>query len=492
MKSRTIPVSPFDLAVVGASGDLARRKLFPALFHRDTAGQIPTGSRIIGLSRVEHDDDEFREFVMEALREFVDSELLNQTSLDRFLQRLHYFKTDIYEAEDWLNLKSFFDIDPPRIRVFYLAVGPSLFEGASAQIHAAGLVHDKTRLVVEKPVGHDGASARALNEALGVHFDEKSIYRIDHYLGKETVQNLLVLRFANSLFEPLWNSAHIDHVQITVAESVGVGERVGYYDQSGAMRDMVQNHLLQLLCLVAMEPPSSTDADTVRGEKLKVLNSLVRIDANTVDSTIVRGQYRAGYINEEPVPGYSEELEGEASQTATYVAIKAQIDNWRWAGVPFYLRTGKRLAQRYSEIVVHFREVPHSIFSDLEGQVVSNKLVMRVQPDEGVELMLMIKDPGPGGMRVRQVPLDMSFSEAFGVRNPDAYERLLMDVVRGNLTLFMRRDEVEAAWDWVDPILDAWERSGAPPAPYRAGSWGPYEADDLLKRDGRQWHHIDE
>ena len=323
------------------------------------------------------------------------------------------------------------------------------------------------RVVVEKPVGKSGESASIVNDAVGKVFEEGQIFRIDHYLGKETVQNLMALRFANALFEPIWNAAHVDHVQITVSETLGVAGRAGYYDTSGALRDMVQNHILQLLCLVAMEPPISLDANALRDEKLKVLRSLKPIGQSAVDQLTVRGQYRAGASAGGAVPGYLEELGRRDSTTETFVALKAEVENWRWAGVPFYLRTGKRLATRLSEIVVAFRPVPHSIFGLGAGPVMSNRLVIRLQPDEGVKLWLMIKDPGPGGMRLQHVPLDMSFADAFNVRAPDAYERLLMDVVRGTQTLFMRRDEVDAAWGWIDPILDAWKASNAAPRPIR-------------------------
>jgi glucose-6-phosphate 1-dehydrogenase len=322
-----------------------------------------------------------------------------------------------------------------------------------------------------------------VNDVIGSVFSEERVYRIDHYLGKEAVQNLMVLRFANGLFEPLWNAAHIDHVQITVAESLGVEGRAGYYDTAGALRDMVQNHLLQLLCLVAMEPPSRLNADAVRDEKLKVLRALKPL----APAGWVRGQYRAGISAGAPVPGYLEDLGAGGSRTETFVALKAEVENWRWAGVPFYLRTGKRLAARLSEIVIAFRPVPHSVFDESAGPVMPNRLVIRLQPDEGVELWLMIKDPGPGGMRLRQVPLDMSFSEAFGVRNPDAYERLVLDVIRGNQTLFMRRDEVEAAWAWIDPILEAWAQSNEAPKAYTAGTWGATASIALIERDGRTW-----
>jgi glucose-6-phosphate 1-dehydrogenase len=328
----------------------------------------------------------------------------------------------------------------------------------------------------------------ALNDTLGSVFREDQIFRIDHYLGKETVQNLMALRFANALYEPLWNSAHIDHVQITVAEAVGLEGRAGYYDKAGALRDMVQNHILQLLCLVAMEPPSSIEADAVHDEKVKVLRSLKPITNLNVEDMTVRGQYRAGASAGGPVRGYLEDLESENSNTETFVALKAEIANWRWAGVPFYLRTGKRLATRVSEIVVTFKPIPHSIFGESAGKVMANQLVIRLQPDEGVKQWLMIKDPGPGGMRLRHVPLDMSFAQSFSERNPDAYERLIMDVVRGNQTLFMRRDEVEAAWRWVDPILQGWELNSQPVQGYTAGTWGPSSSIALIERDGRTWH----
>jgi glucose-6-phosphate 1-dehydrogenase len=350
------------------------------------------------------------------------------------------------------------------------------------------LVTNKSRVVVEKPLGKSGASAEATNEAVGRVFPEPSIYRIDHYLGKETVQNLLALRFANLLFEPLWNHKYIDHVQITVGETLGVEGRAGYYDTSGALRDMVQNHMLQLLCLVAMEPPNSVDANALRDEKLKVLRSLRPMTAERMESHIVRGQYKAGASKDGPVAGYLEELGNDQSTTETFVALKAEVGSWRWNGTPFYLRTGKRLPSRVSEIVVQFRGIPHNIFGKSAGVANPNRLVIRLQPDEGVKLDLMIKDPGPGGMRLQQVPVDMTFKEVFNVRNPDAYERLLMDVVRGNQTLFMRRDEVAAAWAWVDPILDHWKASVDAPKPYTAGTWGPAASVALIERDGRTWH----
>ncbi len=401
---------------------------------------------------------------------------------------LFYVAADVSADTGWDRLKTLLEEGADKVRAFYLAVGPDLFTEICAGIGRRGLVTPETRVVIEKPVGKNLASAEKVNEEVGMVFAERQVFRIDHYLGKETVQNLMVLRFGNVLYEPLWNSAHIDHVQITVGETIGVGTRGGYYDTSGALRDMVQNHMLQLLCLVAMEPPDSFDANAVRDEKLKVLKALKPIAGDDADIVTVRGQYRAGAANGNAVPGYLEEIAKEKSNTETFVALKAEISNWRWAGVPFYLRTGKRLPVRMSEIVVAFKPIPHSIFPKDAGAVHPNRLVLRLQPDEGVKQWIMIKDPGPGGMRVRHVPLDMSFAAAFHARNPDAYERLLLDVIRGNQTLFMRRDEVEAAWRWIDPIRDAWETSATAPKPYVAGSWGPSAAIALIERDGRTWH----
>jgi len=487
MSVQIIPVDPFDYIVFGGTGDLAERKLLPALYHRQVGGQIVDQTCIIGASRSEMSDDEYREFARKALEQFV-KEDLDSEELGKFLSKLHYVSIDAKSDKGWDDLKAKLSGDGQRKRAYYLAVGPSLFGEFAVKLREHGLITPETRIVVEKPIGRDLESANQLNDTLGEVFTEDQIFRIDHYLGKETVQNLMALRFANALYEPLWNSAHIDHVQITVAESVGLEGRAGYYDKAGALRDMVQNHLLQLLCLVAMEPPSSMEANAVRDEKLKVLRSLQRIDGSNVEEKTVRGQYTSGASNGGPVKGYLEELEGGVSNTETFVAIKAEIGNWRWAGVPFYLRTGKRLAQRVSEIVISFKPVPHSIFDSSAGRMVANQLVMRLQPDEGVKQWLMIKDPGPGGMRLRHVPLDMSFAESFGVRNPDAYERLILDVVRGNQTLFQRRDEVEAAWRWIDPILKAWEAMEQPVRTYTSGTWGPSASIALIERDGRTWY----
>ncbi|MEO1746285.1 MAG: glucose-6-phosphate dehydrogenase, partial [Pseudomonadota bacterium] len=432
-------------------------------------------------------DEAYRNFAHEALKQHIKGDL-DAEQVAAFLKRLSYVSVDAKSDKGWPDLAKAVEGKDDRNRACYLAVGPSLFGDIATKLRSHGIITPDTRIIVEKPIGRDLASAKALNDTLGQVFDEYQIFRIDHYLGKETVQNLMALRFANALYEPLWNSAHIDHVQITVAESVGLEGRAGYYDKAGALRDMVQNHLMQLLCLVAMEPPSSMDANAVRDEKLKVLRALQPITPSNVEKLTVRGQYKAGASGGGPVKGYLEELEGGQSNTETFVALKAEIGSWRWAGVPFYLRTGKRMTSRVSEIVVAFKPVPHSIFDTGAGRVQSNNLVIRLQPDEGVKQWIMIKDPGPGGMRLRHVPLDMSFAEEFNVRNPDAYERLIMDVIRGNQTLFMRRDEVEAAWQWVDPILSAWEDTGMRVQNYTAGTWGPSSSIALIERDGRTWH----
>jgi glucose-6-phosphate 1-dehydrogenase len=481
----TNPLHTFDLVIFGGTGDLARRKLLPALFHRFRDGQIPAGSRIIGAAR------EMRPVA--AYRDWVKSILASEAGahadvLECFLQSIEFVSIDL-AGGGWSELTRLLGQQPDRVQVFYLAVNPALFGSACNRLREAGLNGPRSRVVIEKPIGHDLESARSINATLADCFSEQQTFRIDHYLGKETVQNLIALRFGNALFEPLWNAAHVDHVQITVAEQLGLEGRSSYYDSAGALRDMVQNHLLQLLCFVAMEPPSIFQADAVRDEKLKVLRALKPLRGADVQLYTVRGQDRAGLNGHEAVPGYVEEVGRSGSMTETFVALRAEVANWRWAGVPFFLRTGKRLAARVSEIVVTFRAVRHSVFDARAGTLAHNRLIIRLQPDEGVRLAVMIKEPGPGGLRLRGTSLDMSFAEEFaGRRHPEAYERLLMDVVRGDQTLFMRRDEVDAAWQWVDPILTSCAESGEPPRPYAAGSWGPSSAVALIEREGRTWH----
>jgi glucose-6-phosphate 1-dehydrogenase len=489
VSSRIIPVQPFDYVVFGATGDLTRRKLIPALYHRFKDGQFDEQSRIIGVSRTKWSDADFQKVARESVAEFVEAEYQDKKVIDRFASIFTYVPNDVSDEKNWADLRKVLRDDPKVVRAFYLAVAPDLFGPICEYLSKKKFYRRDARVVIEKPLGHDLASSIAINDEVSKIFKEDQVYRIDHYLGKETVQNLLALRFANILFEPIWNSAHIDHVQITVAESVGAGTR-GYYDESGALRDMIQNHMMQLLCLVAMEPPANDSANSLRDEKLKVLHSLRPISGDAVGKATVRGQYRGVTSETTSVKGYQEELPeaNKGSRTETFVALKAEIENWRWAGVPFYLRTGKRMATRVSEIVIQFRNIPHSMFDHAQGAPRPNQLVIRLQPDEGVKLFLMIKDPGPGGMRLRQVPLNLSFAETFNERTPEAYERLLLDVIRGNQTLFMRRDELEAAWSWVDPIRQAWDTGTDAPQPYTAGTWGPTGAIALIERDGRTWH----
>ncbi|MHA6267640.1 glucose-6-phosphate dehydrogenase [Aliiroseovarius sp. CAU 1755] len=484
MVSRVIPVDPFDLVIFGGTGDLARRKILPGLYRRFQDEQMPDTARIIGVARSDMDTEGYRAFVSEAVREFISKKKCDPKVLSAFLDRLCFVQVDAVGEQGWDKLKA--KIRDEHVQAFYFSVGPNLFGPIAERLHRHGIAGPEARIVVEKPFGHDQATARALNQVLARHFDEGQIYRIDHYLGKETVQNLMALRFGNMLFEPLWNAQYVDHIQITVAETVGVEGRGSYYDKSGAMRDMVQNHLMQLLCLTAMEPPSKFEPDAVRDEKLKIIRAL---DPVTSDD-IVRGQYRGG----DSVATYLQDAETDASTTESFVAMKLHISNWRWNGTPFYLRTGKRLRARMSEIVVRFKEPPHSIFEEDTGQS-ANELSIRLQPNEGMDLKVTIKEPGLGGMRLIDVPLDMTFAEALGddvADAPDAYERLIMDVIRGNQTLFMRGDEVEAAWAWTDPIIAGWVDRRDKPRLYDAFSTGPEEALMLLHKDGRRWREIRE
>jgi glucose-6-phosphate 1-dehydrogenase len=483
MVSRVIPVAPFDLVVFGGTGDLARRKILPGLFRRRMAGQMPAEARIVGAARSDLSTEAFRDQIGSALKEFLTPQEQDTDAIATFLDQLHYVKVDAQGEGGWAALKALLDQEPDRIRAFYLSVAPFLFAEIAGRLSATGTATAESRIVVEKPLGTDLESAKALNAKLAECFAERQIYRIDHYLGKETVQNLMAVRFANALFEPLWNARHIDHVQITVAESLGVGGRGAYYDRSGAMRDMVQNHLMQLLCLTAMEPPAKFDADDVRDEKLKVIRALEPV---AVEDT-VRGQYRAT----ETAQDYRTDAENPSSMTESYVALKAHVANWRWNGTPFYLRTGKRLRARMSEIAIVFKEPPHSIFPNAGGAD-TNSLIIRLQPDEGITLRMTIKEPGPGGMRLTDVPLDMSFADALGgdIQAPEAYERLVMDVIRGDQTLFMRGDEVEAAWAWIDPIIEGWRDITRSPQAYDSGGSGPDDALALMHRDGRRWREI--
>ncbi len=471
------------LLLFGATGDLSRRMLLPSLCALDADGLLDPGIEIIGTARSEIDDQGFRNFAREALEQFLPAN--RRGSMATFLNRLSYQTLDANDIDGFQDLATKVGTPKEGLSIF-LSTAPSLFEPTIRGLQQSGLAGENVRIGLEKPLGIDLESSKVINDAVAAAFPEDRIFRIDHYLGKETVQNLLALRFANLMFEPLWNAAYIDHVQITVAETVGLESRVAYYDDSGALRDMVQNHMLQLLALVAMEPPVSYDATNVRDEKVKILRSLRKVKVKET----VTGQYRAGAIGGEAVPGYDDEL-GKDSDTETFVAIKTFIDNWRWQGVPFYLRTGKRLPRRTTEIVVQFRNVPHAIFPGRSARMVSNRLVIGIQPSENITLSLMAKVPGldRDGIGLRSIPLEISMADAFaGPQRRIAYERLLLDLIEGDQTLFVRRDEVEAQWEWIDAIRAGWEEHQLEPKTYTAGSWGPSAAIALAERDGVTWH----
>jgi len=488
---------PFTLVIFGASGDLTRRKLVPALWSLYAARTLPEPFAIIGSARSEVTGDEFRRRMRDAVREFARVKPPSANVWDRFAASLSYVSGDpanptLYGALERALRDIEKDRPGPANRLFYLATPPSLYESIVENLGASGLARPQggwTRIIVEKPFGHDYESARTLNSRLGQVFLEEQIYRIDHYLGKETVQNLLVLRFANGIFEPLWNRSHVAEVQITVAETIGVETRGAYYEEAGALRDMMQNHLLQLLCLIALEPPVTFDAGPVHDEKNKVMRAIRPIDPRKVDEVALRGQYGPGFVGGKQGPGYRQE-KGVApdSRTETYAALRLTVDNWRWAGVPFYLRTGKRLAKRVSEIAIRFHRTPHMIFHrDPAGGVDPNELVIRIQPDEGVALTVAAKMPGPD-LKLLPVGLDFRYGEVFGAEPPEAYERLLLDAVHGDSTLYARSDWVEQAWSLLGPVLDAWTHDGAAgPYLYEAGTWGPPEADSFIARDGGAW-----
>jgi glucose-6-phosphate 1-dehydrogenase len=479
-----------DFVFFGGTGDLAMRKLLPALYNRHRDGDLGGQGRILGVARERLSREEYVARVETNCRKYVSTERFRADLFADFAQRLHYLRVDATSVDDFRALAGFLHTSPAEVLVFYLSTAPDLFTSIANNLASADLVHERSRLVIEKPIGRDIASARSINETVGSVFKEPQIFRIDHYLGKEPVQNLMAPRFGNVLFEPLWNRTWVRDVQISIAEQVGVESRGDFYDRTGALRDMVQSHLLQLMCILAMEPPSTTDPDAVRDEKLKVLRALDPFASADLASKTVRGQYRAGAIDGKPVPGYLEEAGIPAdSRTETFVAIMAEINNWRWSGVPFFLRTGKRMQERTAEIVVNFRAVPHSIFPETVGGMQCNRLVIELQPDESLQLYLMAKTPGDR-MRLGPARLDLDFSEQFTSRPMDAYERLLMDVVHGQLTLFVRRDEVDTAWCWIEPVLRGWEADGQRPKPYTAGTWGPAASSALIVRGGTgtSWH----
>ncbi len=472
------------MVIFGGAGDLSVRKLLPALYMAHAHGSLPASTRVIAVGRSDWTREEYLRFVEERSRPFVDAHALTPEAWDSFLSCFDYAHVDIEVPDTYRNLGD--KLRPGALRVFYLATAPHLFTVICDNLAACGLIDDRARVVLEKPLGHDLASAKAINESVGRHFPEDRIYRIDHYLGKETVQNLMVLRFGNAIFGPLWQAPYIKSVQITVAESVGVGSRAGFYDGTGAMRDMIQNHLLQLLCIVAMEPPISLDPDAVRDEKLKVLRSLRPMSLETISRDTVRGQYASGAVNGESVKGYLDE-EGvpPGSLTETFVALRVQINNWRWANVPFFLRTGKRLRDRRSEIVIEFADLPFSIIPHGPHSH-GNRLIIQIQPEESIQLQMVAKEPG-SGMHVRPVTLNLDLARAMSGRRAEAYERLLVDVIRGRLTHFMRCDELEAAWAWVEPILEGWKQLGDRPRSYIAGTYGPAASSALMARENLTW-----
>jgi glucose-6-phosphate 1-dehydrogenase len=475
------------LLLFGATGDLAQRMLIPSLYGLHADGLLPQGLTITGTARSDHDDAGFREFAKTALDEFLPADR-DEGAIAGFLDRLHYQPVDASKIDGFPALADKIGDVSGGLAIF-LSTAPFLFEPTIKGLASVGLTGETVRIGLEKPLGHDLASSREINDAVAHAFPEERTFRIDHYLGKETVQNILALRFGNSLFEPVWNARGIDHVQITIAETVGLEDRAGYYETAGALRDMVQNHILQLLALIAMEPPARFDGTSIRDEKVKVLRSLRRISTAEVPHMTVTGQYGSGAVDDKIVKSYTDEL-GTPSTTETFVAIKAHVDNWRWQGVPFYLRTGKRLPARHSEIAIQFKPVPHSIFAERGGQLQPNTLVIRLQPEEYVRLLVMAKQPGldRDGIRLREVPLNLSLDTEFaGTRRRIAYERLLLDLIEGDPTLFVRRDEVEAQWRWIDAIRAGWVANDVKPKAYPSGSWGPSAGIALTERDGVTW-----
>lgn len=478
---------PCGLVIFGASGDLAERKLFPSLYRLRLSGQLPKNFYVVGVGRTSFTNDGFRERVSASVKTGVRN--VHSTSLAEFLSSFYYRSLRYDDPEDYKNLSIDLDRwDRDRNtrgnRAFYLSVPPALYADVISEIGKAGLSKEKekgrgwSRVIIEKPFGRDLASALALSQDIRRTFTEDQIYRVDHYLGKETVQNILVLRFANILFEPIWNRNFVDHVQITAAEDIGIGHRAGYYEEAGCLRDMFQNHLLQLLCVTAMEPPSSFHANRVRDEASKVLRAARPITQDRVDGVCARGQYR-GYLEEDGV--------APKSQTETFVAMKLLIDNWRWQGVPFYLRSGKRLSSRRTDVVVRFKHVPHSLFQPLQPNDLNpNTLALRIQPEEGLSLSFETKHPGPK-LCMSSVEMNFDYSQSFG-QPPEAYERLFLDAMSGDQTLFIRSDWINLAWTFLDPVLSHWSSSG-PPAPYEMGSWGPSCAEDLIARDGHAWNN---
>jgi glucose-6-phosphate 1-dehydrogenase len=490
---------PCVIVIFGATGDLTRRKLLPALFRLTEQRLIPAELAILGTARHAMSDDEFRAQMQEAIKEFAADENFDESTWQSFAKRLFYIAGEFNDNELYAKLRSKLDeldteYNTRGNRLFYLATAPDYFGLIAGQLRQGDLARPKdeswTRIIVEKPFGHDLESARALNQELAEVFEEKQIYRIDHYLGKETVQNLLVFRFANSIFEPLWNRQYIDHIQITNAEAIGVEGRGAYYEKAGALRDMIQNHVFQVTSLIAMEPPASLSANGVRDEKIKAMQSVRPLPADQLDRFAVRGQYGSGTVLGDTVPGYRQEPGVDPnSSTETFAALKLYFDNWRWAGVPFYLRSGKRLQKHITEIAIQFKDVPHRLFTDADAPLQPNVLVIRIQPNEGITLRFGAKLPGQA-MRIRSVNMDFRYGSSFGVKPPEAYERLLLDCMVGDSTLYARRDMVERGWEIVSPMIAAWQKPATDFPNYEGGSWGPQAAFELIERDGRKWRRL--
>ncbi|MDD4915645.1 MAG: glucose-6-phosphate dehydrogenase [Methylococcales bacterium] len=486
MKNQTY--KPCDLVIYGALGDLSKRKLLISLYRLEKHNLLEADTRIIGVDRLDETSEGFVETAYKSLQSFLNHSIDEQIWL-QFSKRLSYLKMDLTQSEQYKQLNAV--VDPgKRVMVNYLAVSPVLFKNICHGLQASGVLNAETRIVMEKPIGHDLKSSQEINDVVCEVFNEKQVYRIDHYLGKETVLNLLALRFANSIFTTNWNHNTIDHIQITVGEEIGIEGRWDYFDKTGQLRDMLQNHLLQILTFVAMEPPADLSAESIHSEKIKVLKALRPITSRNIEEKTVRAQYTSGFVQGKQVPGYLEEEGANTeSTTETFVAIRVDVDNWRWAGVPFYLRTGKRTPNKRTEIVVNFKQLPHNIFKDSFRNLPANKLVIHLQPNEGVEVVMLNKVPGiDGNIKLQQTSLDLSFSETFKAnRIFGGYEKLILEALRGNPTLFLSREEIELAWIWIDSIQTAWTNNHTKPKPYPAGSWGPIASVALLARDGRAW-----
>lgn len=480
-------VAPFDFVLFGGTGDLAMRKLLPAMYYHHCDDLLAEEGRIIAVARSQLSREEYLVRAKDAACKHVEADCFTNLKWQKFAERIHYVGIDVTNARSYKPLSELLEDGKNRCRIYYLSTGPQLFAPICQNLGKNKLISEQSRLAVEKPLGRDLESAREISDIIGSEFKESQIFRIDHYLGKEPVQNLLALRFGNALFEPLWKRGHIRDVQITVAETLGVEGRGEFYDHTGALRDMVQNHLLQLLCIIAMEAPTDNSPDAVRDEKLKVLRSLRKLSGDDVDKNIVRGQYRSGAIGKEVVPSYTDEPGVDPnSHNETFVAMRVNVDNWRWAGVPFYIRTGKRLQNRVSEIVINFERLPHAIYGNGSAIDSPNQLVISLQPEEYIRLSIRAKQPGPG-MRLRPVDLNLNLTESITERQHSAYERLIVDLLRGSQTIFLRHDELEAAWSWIDPILEAWQNSDKAPAGYQAGTWGPAASSHLVFEDGTRW-----